>query len=171
MRFNQEIFEYIGSIHQLRRWSQELFAYDFSIIYRSAKMMKDVDACSRHLNTLVHSYLVTVYSMRRRDVITRPYAYRYDVFHRCTNPRRAQVPITPFVSTSSIHYMHHTLHHSSLHFLQSPTIFHMSAQPFRLNPVFITPERITWLSFDSIVSSFCSQYPCLAWWYCRFFCF
>ena len=94
--------------------------------------------------------------MRRRDVIACPYAYSYDVFHHCTNPRRAQVPITPFVSTSSIHYMHHTLHHSSLHFLQSPTIFHMSAQQFRLNPVFITPETITWLSFDSIVSPFCS---------------
>ena len=29
----------------------------------------------------------------------------------------------------------------------------MSAQPFRLNPVFITPETSTWLTFVSIVSS------------------
>ena len=53
--------------------------------------------------------------------------------------------------------MHHTLHHSFLHFLQPPTIFYMSAQPFRLNLVFIIPETITWLSFDSIVSSFSSH--------------
>ena len=31
------------SIHQLRRWSQELFAYDFSILHRSTNMMKDAD--------------------------------------------------------------------------------------------------------------------------------
>jgi len=56
--------------------------------------MKNVDACSRHLKTLVYSYLGTTYSMRRRDVIVRPYAYSYDVFHRCTNPRQVQVPTT-----------------------------------------------------------------------------
>jgi len=50
----KEIIEYTGSIHQLRRWSQENFSYDFNIIHRLAKMMKDVDACSRHLNTLVY---------------------------------------------------------------------------------------------------------------------
>ena len=80
--------------------------------------------------------------MYRRDVISRPYSYSYDVFHRYTNPRRVQTPTTPFVSTSSIHYVHHTLHHSSFHFLQSPTIFHMSPQPFRLNPFLLYLERL-----------------------------
>ena len=36
----KEILEYTGIIHQLRRWSQEIFDYDFSIVHRPAKMMK-----------------------------------------------------------------------------------------------------------------------------------
>ena len=102
----KEILEYTGIIHQLRRWSQEIFAYDFSIVHRPAKMMKNVYACSRHLNTLVYSYIATAYSMCHRDVIARPYAYSYDIFHRCTNPHRVKVSTTPFVSTSSSHSVH-----------------------------------------------------------------
>ena len=105
-------------------------------------MMKYVNDCSRHLNTLVYLYLATAYFMHSRDVIARSYAYSYDVFYRCTNPHRVETPTTSFVSTSSIHSMHHPLHHSSLHFLQSPTIFHMSANIYVVTPSSLHLKRL-----------------------------
>ena len=59
----QEIFEYCGSIHQLRRWFQELFGYEFAIVHRIASMMKDMDGLSRHIDPLIHRYLVQAYTM------------------------------------------------------------------------------------------------------------
>ena len=43
----KEVLEYNGIIHQLKRWSQELLLFEFFIIHRPRKMMKDVDAISR----------------------------------------------------------------------------------------------------------------------------
>ena len=57
-------------------------------------MVKDIDAYCRHLNTLVYQYLATAYSMHRRDIIVHSYAYSYDVFHNCTNPRIVTAPTT-----------------------------------------------------------------------------
>ena len=43
----KEILDYCGSITVVSRWAQELLGYDFSIIHRCYKMMRDVDALSR----------------------------------------------------------------------------------------------------------------------------
>ena len=64
----KEILEYTGSIHQLRRWSQELLGYEFAIIHRAASMMKDVDGLSRHIDVLIHRYLIQVRGMRLVDI-------------------------------------------------------------------------------------------------------
>ena len=111
------------------------------------------DACSRHLNTLVYQCLVTACSMHRCDGITCSYAYSLDFFHNYTNPRRVTAHITTLVATSSITPVHNTPHHHFL-FLKLPFIIHMSTYPLHTEPVFITPELITWLSFESIVSFF-----------------
>ena len=79
----KEILEYTGSIYQLRRYFQEIFAYDFSIIHHPTPMMKDVDTLSRHPNLLISQYLATACVMRSRNIRSRPFAYNYDVFHRC----------------------------------------------------------------------------------------
>ena len=44
MKSLYKILDYDGPIHSLRRWSQELLAYNFETIHRPATMMKDVDA-------------------------------------------------------------------------------------------------------------------------------
>ena len=49
-------------------------------------MMKDVDACSRHINTLIYHSLVSAYYMRYHDILSCPHTYSYDVFHYCSNP-------------------------------------------------------------------------------------
>lgn len=116
--------------------------------------MKYGDAYYCNLNTLVYKYIATTYSMHSRDVIARYYAYSYNVFHNCSTLHQVTAPSTILISTLSINSEHHTLHHFSLHFLQSPTIFLVSTQPLRTEPVFITPENVTCVSFDCIVSSF-----------------
>ena len=40
----KEIFDYHGTLRQIKRWDQELLGYDFIVFYCVAKMMKDVDA-------------------------------------------------------------------------------------------------------------------------------
>ena len=88
--------------------------------------MKDVDTCSRHLNTLVYKYRDTVYYMRRCGVIARPYAYSYNVFYNITNLRRVTAPNTTLVTISSNTPVYNTSHCYSLHFFKSLSIFHMS---------------------------------------------
>ena len=54
----KEILEYTGSIHQLRRWSQEIFGYTFAIIHHAASMIKDVDGLTLHIDIFIHRYLI-----------------------------------------------------------------------------------------------------------------
>ena len=121
-----EVLEYTRSIHQIRRWSQKIFAYDLSIIHRPAKMMKDIDACSRSINTLIYWHLVYAYSIRCRNIISRPYAKSHNVSHHCSNLRHISVPSTTSITTSSSVTFRSTLHHFSLCFLQSQSLFHLS---------------------------------------------
>ena len=64
----KEILEYTGSIHQLRRWSQELFGCELAIIHREASIMKDVDGLSRHIHILIHRYFTQASRMRLADI-------------------------------------------------------------------------------------------------------
>ena len=71
----EEILEYHGSIHQLKRWDcQELLAYKFVIINCLAAMMQDVDSVSRYLDPLVHQYTITSSRLHIEDVTIRSFA-------------------------------------------------------------------------------------------------
>ena len=54
----KEILEYNGSIYQVKRWSQELLAYEFIIIHRPRKIMKNTDAISRYIDPIINKFLV-----------------------------------------------------------------------------------------------------------------
>ena len=94
--------------------------------------------------------------MRCREIISRHYTYRYDVCHHCSNLRHVKTRSTQLITISPSVTFPPTLHHSPLYFLQSPFLFYLSTQPLTTSPIFITPESITWLSFDYIVPSFSS---------------
>ena len=47
------MLEYDGSIHQLKRWSQEILAYEFVCIHLPNRMMKDIDSVCRHIDFLI----------------------------------------------------------------------------------------------------------------------
>ena len=81
----KEILEYKGSNPQLRRWCQELMGYDFVVIHRCARMMKDVDTLTRRFNRAITLHCMQAYLMRSRDKLYRPLAYDFDHFH--TTPK------------------------------------------------------------------------------------
>jgi len=43
-------------------------------------MMKDGDGVCRHIDPLIHRYLVDATTMRSKDVLLRPFAYNFDIF-------------------------------------------------------------------------------------------
>ena len=159
----KEILEYNGSIHQIKRWSQELLAYEFVILHRLARMMLDVDGLARFMDPLVHRYTITASRLYTEDVTERPFAYSYDVFHSCNNPRHvsASDALSLPITTSSITSIS-ALYHSPIKF--SP-VFPITINPSSLLPghssrvssfPVIPPSSITWISFDSVVNPFSS---------------
>ena len=55
--------------HQLRRWYQELMGYNFVVINMCARMMKDVDALTRHFGKTIALYCMQVHLMRSGDIL------------------------------------------------------------------------------------------------------
>ena len=58
MKTTYKIVYYTGPIHILRRWCQELLAYNFSCIHRGHDMMQDVDYLSCIKNNLIKAHLL-----------------------------------------------------------------------------------------------------------------
>jgi len=81
------VLEYVGNINQLKRWTQELMVYEFICLHRPNKVMKDVHCVCRHIDPLIHRYLVDAAVMRSDDIVLRPFPYNFDVFSQCANPR------------------------------------------------------------------------------------
>ena len=134
----KEILEYTGSIHQLRRWSHELLGYEFAIIHRAASMMKDVDGLSRHIDVLVHRYLIQAHGMRLVDISKRPFAYSFDSFISYSNPHYVTVSDSTFTTEATSNLPHFQLF-IILHFTLLRRLFfnHIPFQKLLLIP-FIT---------------------------------
>ena len=71
----REFINYDGPIHQVRRWTQELLGYYFTVLHRPSKMMRDVDALSRMYDPLIQHYNATAASQLSADQLARPLAY------------------------------------------------------------------------------------------------
>ena len=153
----KEILKYTGSIHQLRRWSQELLGYEFAIIHRAVSMMKDVDGLSRHTDILIHRYLTQANSMRLADIAKRPFVYSFDSCISCSNPRRVTASDIPInTEASSTLYPLSIIRHSPLNFT-SPSILQPYPVPKPIAHTFyhiVLPEGIIWLSYKSITTYF-----------------
>ena len=75
MKTTYRIMYYTGPIHILRRWCQELLAYNFSCIHRSHSIMVDVDYLSRMHNELIKSHVSIANRLSLVDRETRPEGY------------------------------------------------------------------------------------------------
>ena len=122
-------------------------------------MMQDVDGVSWYIDTLVHQYTINASRLHAEDATIRQFAYSFDIFHRCHNPRHVTAPdalsisITIFSSPSIP-----TLYHSSIKFLPFfPFVLFILFNNKPLNiilPVPGTPSPpITWISFDPVINS------------------
>ena len=153
----KEILEYTGSIHRIRRWSKELFNYDFAIIHRASSMMKDIDGLSRHIDIFIHRYLTHARSIRLADIALRPFAYSFDSFISWSSPRRvtaSDIAITAEVSSTL--FLLFIIHHSPINFT-STSILRSYSVPKPISNTchhIVPPEDIIWLSFESINTSF-----------------
>ena len=91
------------------------------------------------------------------DIAKRPFAYSFDSFISCSNPRRVTASdITIANEASSILSPLSTIHHYPLHFTspsihQSYSVLKSTAHTFHH---IVPPEDIIWISFDSITTSF-----------------
>ena len=91
--------EYDGSTHQLKHWTKELLVYELVCIHRLNKMMKDVDSVFLHIDPLIYRYLVDATTMGSKDILLRPFAYKFDVFSTCSNPRHVLQNYVPQILT------------------------------------------------------------------------
>ena len=71
----KEVLDYEGPISMIKRWAQELLGYHFTVIHRSAKMMKDVDSLNRFYEPEVAEFLKVAAILRSDDAKKRPDAY------------------------------------------------------------------------------------------------
>ena len=119
--------------------------------------MKDVDTCSCHTNALIYQYRVTTFSKCYYDLTSRPFVYKYDVFHNCLKFYHVIASFTTLVTIYSSVTVPSALHPFSS--ISSIVVFfHLSTNLPTTPIIFITPETDTWLAFTSIISSFTSLF-------------
>ena len=66
---------------------KEFLAYGFVCIHRRNSMIKNVNGVCRHIDPLIHRYLVDATIMRFKDITLRPFSYNFNVFSQYPNPR------------------------------------------------------------------------------------
>ncbi|MGH7955061.1 MAG: hypothetical protein ACREOZ_03790 [Gloeomargaritales cyanobacterium] len=71
----KQIFDYDGNIHMVCRWSQELLGYNFTVLHRPERMMRDVDALSRFYNGLIATYEERLAALQTKSRRNYPESY------------------------------------------------------------------------------------------------
>ena len=119
-------------------------------------MMKDVDGLSRHINKIIHRYLVHTYYMRATDIVQRPLFYCYDIFTNFSNSRRVTIyDKTKVKKSSSLFPPLSIVHQFPINFTSTPSIQSYSTLSLK-PPIFyhiVPPEDILWFPFDSKITS------------------
>ena len=150
---------YQGSIYQPKRWSQELLAYAFVYLNLPNTMMEDIDGIYRRIDPLIHRYLIEAAAMCSADIRLRPFAYNFDVFSSCSNPRHV-----PFADNYSTHNTVSTiptpsaLYHYPVLLSTKLQFSPLALQDSPLPSISVLPDEITWLSFDSVLYFFGSKF-------------
>ena len=126
-------------------------------------MMKNIDNISRCVDPFVHQYNMTAVHLHSEDITKRPFAYSFDIFARCTNPRyvSASDALSISITIASI---------TSIYALYRSPIKFSLVLPINIDPSILLPDHsyrfssfsvilpshITWISFDSVINSFVS---------------
>ena len=81
----KEVSEYEGEIPMVCRWVQELLGYHFTIVYRSNKIMVDVDALTWIFGHIISHNIFIPALLRSRDRSKCPRAYAATEFSNLGN--------------------------------------------------------------------------------------
>ena len=121
-------------------------------------MTKGVDGVCRHIDPLIHRYLVDAAAMRSDDMALRPFAYTLMFFSQCANIRHfshhdviSDTVSVSVVTTPSVLYHYPIRFSSNLHSFLTRT------PPSSLSGLVVPPTNEVCLSFDSVVNCFGSH--------------
>ncbi len=159
-----QVTTYLGDVHQLRRWSQELLSYDYTFVHRPNRMMRDVDALSRgrHIDDisatgLISEYEVIATALYVADRQNRQGAYSTATFpeHALRNSATVPVDALPIRQPTSVCNFAHSYVCSPVRFGPEITIDDAMTQPVLRAVDHIIQDRITlaWVSVESQTGS------------------
>ena len=132
--------------------------YEFVIIHRPSKMMKNVDTVSRYIDPFIKKYLFLAFIMLDNDVRKRAFAYNFDVFLNCSNLRHVKYEdLLPEGTTAPTVPTPLVLCRTPIRFSLSCSSIHSVPTPSSLPRLVLRPEDIPWLSFDSVIHTFDTQ--------------
>ena len=156
--FIKEVFGYNGSIHQLKRWYQELLVYECVCIHRPSKMMKDVDGVCCHIEPLYIDILLTLLLCVPRTSFYDPLPITLIFFPTYSNPRHiSHKDISPAFGTVSTITTPSVLHYYPIHFSSNLKSLPTTSNISPLLGFEVPPNNIISLSFDVIIHSFASE--------------
>ena len=75
----------------IKRWAQEILGYQFTVIHRNAKMMKDFEILNRFYEPEIAEFLKVAAILRSDDSKKRPDAYNRTNFSELATPTKANM--------------------------------------------------------------------------------
>ena len=79
--------------------------------------MKDVDGLIRHIDIFIHCYLTQAGRIRLSNITLRPFAYSFNSFNSCSNPRRVTASDITVTTEISLTFPPLTIiNHAPIHF-------------------------------------------------------
>ena len=77
----KEVLYYSGTIPMVYRWAQEILGYQFTVVYRSNRMMVDVDSLTRRYSPLIAIHCMVATILGQRYLTLKPLAYDSSIFY------------------------------------------------------------------------------------------
>jgi hypothetical protein len=94
----KKLFEYDEPIPQLKRRGQEMLGYKFTLLHRSCRNMRDVDAINRQYdNTLIRAYMSKGATLHNTSMLSHPESYAVPSLRYLTKKLAAEAPPTTAV--------------------------------------------------------------------------
>jgi hypothetical protein len=101
----KEVLKYDGPIRVICCWAQELLRYNFAVIHRPNRMVRDVNALSRHYDILIAHYMGYAATLSAAGRLRRSIAYNPSAFLAHTTKCPASPGSNPSATLSRTHHL------------------------------------------------------------------
>ena len=146
-------------------WVKSCYDMIFFINYHPSAMMKKFYTVYHYIDPFVHQYWVTTFCLHADDLDRRPFAYSFNMFICCYNPRQttASSVLTFSITSSSIasisFFYNFLITFSPILSFSSASQIYFPDPNFHVLPFnYFPPQNIILLSFDSITNSLVSLF-------------